>query len=268
MDPVQVNADGIAAHRDDTCLVIAFARPERLNAFTPAMMWELVRLLQVGADDPAVRAVVLTAEGDRAFCAGGDMVDANPARPDEAYAADFTRVQRETTGRLYTYPKPLIGAFPGVIAGAGIGLALACPIRLGANGMRLVGAFARMEVTGDFGAPTLAARVLGQARAERLFLLDDRLDDIECLDRGVVHRLMPVEELRPQAVALAKQWGARSALAFRGIVDNLHDSADLPFAQALDHEVSRQLATSLSAEHAEAAHQFARQPTPKPDRGH
>ena len=266
MTSITTRTPGLRVHLDGPVLVIAFDRPERRNAFTPDMVWELARLLQVGADDPQVRAVVLTAEGE-SFCAGGDMVDDNPARPNAAYFADFLRVQRETTGRLYTYPKPLIGAFPGVIAGAGIGFALACPLRLGAQVMRLVGAFARMEVSGDFGGPTLAARVLGRARAERLFLLDERLDDAECLDRGVVHRLLAPADLREAAMALAQEWAQRSPHAFRGIVANLQDSFDRPFQDALDGEVPRQLTTSLSPEHAHAAHQFATQRNPMKDSG-
>lgn len=242
-------------------LIISFQRPERLNAFTESMILELARLLEVAESDEQVGALVLTGTG-RAFCAGGDMQGGLSGEVDSEYLAQFRAVQRATTGRLYSFPKPVVAALPGVAAGAGVGLALACALRVGTPRTGLVSGFAGMELSGDFGATWLVDRMLGLGRAQSFLLLDRRLDATECLERGVLHDVVSQEDLLDTAVAHAAGWAGRSLLAYRGLLDNLATAGSEDLPDAMDAEAARQLACSFTEHHRRAAARFT-SPAPK-----
>src|SRR5262249_13592680 len=117
---------------------ITFDRPERRNAVSMEMLAALEVALDAADRDDGGRAVVLTGAGN-AFCAGGDVkgMDENlrSGRGGEAMSIDAAitwqrRNQRNTSGRIYTMPKPVIASIPGAAAGAGVSFALACDLRI------------------------------------------------------------------------------------------------------------------------------------------
>jgi 2-(1,2-epoxy-1,2-dihydrophenyl)acetyl-CoA isomerase len=168
---------------------ITLDRPDKLNAYNAQMRLELELLFDETDADDAVRAVIVTGAG-RAFCAGGD-VKGFAARGGEGGGATASREERvarqrlsqhATTGRLHEFGKPTVAALPGAAAGAGIGLALACDLRVGCSASAIVGAFGKVGLSGDYGATWLLTSLVGPARARRMLFLGERVDAATALE--------------------------------------------------------------------------------------
>ncbi len=151
----------------DGVAVLTMNRPERLNALSQAMIDGAIAALERCAADPAVGCIVLTGAG-RGFCAGGD-VTAMSSGPNSGLTleqqTDRQRSIHRFAGLLHAMPKISIAAINGACAGAGMGLALACDLRLAADGAKFTTAFAKVGFSGDFGITWPLVRTLGEARA-------------------------------------------------------------------------------------------------------
>lgn len=121
--------------RRDAVAVLTLNRPEALNALNGAMRDALIAALGELNGDPAVRAVVLTGAGDRAFCAGQDLAEASSFQLDEIEA--WTRHQRATFQALREMDKPMVAALDGAAVGAGFQMGLLTDIRVGYPEMRI-----------------------------------------------------------------------------------------------------------------------------------
>ncbi len=149
------------------------------------MLNAMAATLAACESDPAVAVVVLTGAGG-AFCAGGDvkgMADGTGGGSTATAGADLdSRIhaqrlsQRATAGKLYRMPKPTIAAIPGPAAGAGLSLALACDLRIAAEGAVMTTAFARVGFSGDYGGTYFLSQLVGTAKARELYYLSDRID--------------------------------------------------------------------------------------------
>ncbi len=158
--------DEIALQHDGAVATVTVTRPEQMNSLTTAAKDGLLEALREVADDRSVRAVVLSGSG-RAFCAGQDL-----AEHAEALAADpehaFDTVERHyapIVQSLSTMPKPVIASINGTCAGAGIGFALACDLRIAAAGVKFAPAFTGIGLTADSGlSATLPEPSAGRGR--------------------------------------------------------------------------------------------------------
>ena len=231
---------------------ITLDRPDARNAYSDAMCVALVEALDRADEDPEIRCVILTGAG-KAFHAGGDikamrarsgMFAGDPATLRRNYMRGIHAIPR----RLAEFHKPLIAAINGAAIGAGLDLACMCDIRIAREGAKLGSTFVRVGlVPGDGGAYFLA-RVIGFPRALELCLSGRVIETDEALRIGLVHEVVPADQLihvaceranviaqhPPQAVQLTKRaayrsWNADQATAlelaatFQGIVQNLPD---------------------------------------------
>lgn len=242
---------------------IVLNRPERRNALTPDMLGGLAALLaeMESADD--VGAVLLTGAGP-AFCAGGD-VKAFAERGGEggtATAPQPERVARQrdsqaaTVGRLYGFAKPVVAALPGAAAGAGLGFALAADLRIGCPATALVTAFARVGLSGDYGVAWLLHRLVGPARAREMMFFSERTGADRCLELGLLHRIVPADELAEAAQALAARLADGPRLALRNMKRNLLEADDDDLAASMDREIPRHMECGVSEDHREAVRAF------------
>src|SRR5687767_7377385 len=153
-------ADGVAT--------LTLDRPDSLNAMTVPLKGSLLAALRAAGRDRGIRAVVLTGAG-RAFCAGQDLRERL-----EASAAPLEVELRERynpiVAAMRDLPKPIVGAVNGVAAGAGISLALACDLRIAAEGATFALAFGRVGLVPDSGATWLLPRLVGPALAAEMAL--------------------------------------------------------------------------------------------------
>ena len=175
------------------------------------MLGELLERLRELAADEAVRAVVLTGAGDRAFAAGADIKEMSEKNADEALA--WGGLGHEVATLLETMPKPTIAALNGFALGGGCELALACDIRYAAANAKLGQPEVLIGVIPGWGGTQRLARLAGIGFAKELVLTGRTIDAQEALDRGLVSAVFAQDDLLPQAVEAARSLAARSPLA-------------------------------------------------------
>lgn len=200
----------LTTHRDGHVLVLSLNRPERHHAVNRALSAAIVDALEGAEADGEVRAIVVTGTGDKAFCAGQDMLEATGVEDGAADAG--TSSAYIAVERLQASPLPLIAAINGYCFGGGALLAIACDIRIAAEHatFRLPGAEYGLVV----GAATLP-RLLGAARAKELIFTARRFDAQQALAWGFVNSLYVADELLPAAMALAHEIAGNSVRAVR-----------------------------------------------------
>jgi 2-(1,2-epoxy-1,2-dihydrophenyl)acetyl-CoA isomerase len=263
---VDTGTDDLLARVERGVGVLTLNRPDRRNALSAPILAGLAALLEAWEDDDAVGAVLLTGAGG-AFCAGGDVKGFAEGRQ-EAGASFDERVARQTasqdatTGRLHRYAKPTVAALPGAAAGAGIGLALACDLRLGGERASFVGAFGKVGLSGDYGATWGLTRLVGPARAREVMLLGERVDAATALDWGLLNRVVPGDGLAAAALDLAAGLAAGPRQALASMKANLLDAEELDLAAAMRREVPRHLACRETDDHREAVRAFVEKRAP------
>ena len=192
-------------------------RPEAGNTLTSAMRDQLTAWLEAASGDLAVRVVVLSGAGDRAFCTGADLRGGRPPAPRPAGApdqavGDGARTIRDGWQRLVASvldcEKPVIAAVNGTAAGGGMHLALACDLVVAADHARFIEVFVRRGIAPDAGGAWLLPRLVGIQRAKELFFFGDDLPAAEAHRMGLVNRLVPGDQLVATADELASRLAA------------------------------------------------------------
>lgn len=249
--------------------VVTLNRPDRRNALSPDMLRALAAVLPdlAAADD--VRAVLLTGAGP-AFCAGGD-VKAFAARggegggtdvPHEERIARQQAMQRAIIGGLYRFAKPTVAALPGAAAGAGLGLALACDLRIGSEKTVFATAFGKVGLSGDYGATWLLSKLAGPALARRAMFLGERIDATTAKAWGLLDWLVAADDLAGFALDTAATLAAGPRECLAAMKQNLLDADSHDLEDAMDREVPRHLACGLTDDHKEAVQAFVEKRPP------
>lgn len=187
-------------------LAIRFNRPERYNALTFEVYRELADRFAALADEPDVHAVVISGEGGKAFCSGGDVHDiiGQLFERDEAAVLEFTRMTGELIANMRKLHKPIVAAIDGIAAGAGSVIALASDFRILSERGRLAFLFIKVGLTGaDMGAGYLLPRLVGLARATELLMLGDTIDAETAERYGLANRVVAPEACLSTAMELA-----------------------------------------------------------------
>jgi 2-(1,2-epoxy-1,2-dihydrophenyl)acetyl-CoA isomerase len=257
---------------EDGVAVLTMNRPERRNALSAAMLTAMSQVLAACETDPAVACIVLTGAGG-AFCAGGDvkgMADGTGGGSTAATGADLdSRIhaqrvsQRATAGRLYKMPKPTIASIPGAAAGAGLSLALACDLRIAAEGAVMTTAFAKVGFSGDYGGTYFLSQLVGSAKARELYYLSDRIDMKEAHRLGLVNWVVPADQLEAKTREVALRLAKGPRVAYRYMKENINrevSGADVD--DCLDLEATHHVHTGFTEDHKEAAKAFVEKREP------
>lgn len=202
----------IRLHIADRIATITLHRPDKLNAFTRTMMAEIIAALDITDADDAVRAVIITGAGERAFCAGADLTPDHGGHvfsdPDPVADLSDPRV-RDGGGqlvlRLFASQKPLIGACNGVAVGVGATMQLPFDMRLAADSARFGFVFARRGITPEAASSWFLPRLVGMQTALEWCMTGRIFDATEALSRGLVRSVHPQAELLPASRAIARE---------------------------------------------------------------
>lgn len=239
-------------------------RPQRANAMTMEMGRELGAAMQAVRADAAVRVLVLTGAGKH-FCAGADMAEferLHASPPSEVETA--VRAFLDAIGEMHRLPVPVVARINGDAYGGGVGLALACDLRVMATNARMGFAFARVGLSGaDAGVTYFLPRLLGPARAAEILLLGKVLDGQAALQLGLVHRAAPLDELDRTTEELVAQLAAGPPLATRYTKDGLVNSLARALDEEFDFEARAQAACLMSADHREGVQAFREKRAPR-----
>ena len=204
----------ILFHKFEGIARISINRPSVHNAFTPLTVQEMIDAMHWCREDTEIGVVVLTGEGGKAFCSGGDQ----SVRGHGGYVGNDT-VPRlnvlDLQKMIRSIPKPVVAAVAGWAIGGGHVLHVVCDITIAAENARFgqtgpkVGSF-----DGGFGASYLA-RIVGQKKAREIWYLCDQYDAKEALDMGLVNKVVPLEQLEETYVEWARKMLKKSPLALR-----------------------------------------------------
>ena len=260
-----MGAQGLTRSRTGRVAELLLDRPDRLNAIDAHLVEDLHAAVDEVREDPEVAVVTVRGNG-RAFCAGSDVRDM-AERPQRhlldgeqlarARTAERNRLTRafDVVVRLAELPQPTLAGLHGAVAGAGIGLALACDVRIAAASTVFVPAWPALALPGDWGVTRLLPGKAGDRAARRLLIGGERIGAQDALALGLVDVVVPDRDL-PEALAeRAQQLAAGSFVSAVGATKHLLAVPGL--RDAVRDEVEATLRCQESAEHAAAVRRFA-----------
>lgn len=232
-------------------LVVTIDRPDsELNAVNGELHAELARCMAALRALRDVRSIVLTGAG-RAFCAGGDFAWFPTLRDAEALA-ELRADARSMIVDLLHIQAPVICALNGHAMGLGASIALLCDLVVMADRASIGDPHTKVGLVAGDGGAVIWPMVLGPARAKEALLLGDPVTATEALRLGLVNRVVPAEDVRPTAVALAERLAAMAPLAVRSTKVAVNHGVLARLDEVFDLAVDLELETFLSRDHAEA----------------
>ena len=234
---------GKAVHwrREGGVAVITLDRPAQYNVINEELAADLREAIVGCAGDDAVRAALLTGTGN-AFCAGGDLktfharVEARDVGP---YFEALLPVLHSAIIQMREMTKPVVAALNGVVAGAGVGLALACDFRIASARVSFHTAFLAIGASPDTSSSFFLPRYVGIGRATEFFLRNKPVTAEEALELGLVNKVVAPEKVIDEAMALAEELARGPTAAFgrtkqllnaslgSSLQDHLHSEARL-----------------------------------------
>ncbi|MCE7982911.1 MAG: enoyl-CoA hydratase/isomerase family protein [Caldilinea sp. CFX5] len=210
-NPVSRSNSPVLYERKGVIALITLNRPAVLNAIDMEMATLLKTSLQKASADQRVRTVILTGAG-RGFCTGGDLrfaVAANPEQPGDSFLA-LTKVLHAAIAEIRNLGKPVIAAINGPAAGAGLFLALACDLRVMAEGTYLKQSNTSYGLSIPAGGAFLLPRLVGLGRALEIAMLDEPIPAARASALGLVTKVVPDTLVAAAAQQLAEQTAQRS----------------------------------------------------------
>jgi len=223
------------------------------NYFDRAMIGEIADAFDALDADPACRAIVLAAEG-KSFCAGaklgggGNRSESRPptadsgaedASSESAFRRDSGGLYREAI-RLFRARTPVVAAVHGAAIGGGLGLALMADFRVTCPEARFAANFAQLGFHPGFGLSVTLPELIGRSQAMRLALTGRRIKGTEALEIGLADRLVPLDEVRSAAVAMASEIASSAPLAVESIRATLRRGLADRVLEILEHELTEQ----------------------------
>jgi len=222
--------------RSDVYAVVTLNRPKVMNALNRAMFAELDEVFTALAGDSAVRAIILTGAGEKAFAAGADIGELATLS-----AAEGQQMALEGQGvfrKIETCGKPVIAAIQGFALGGGCELAMACIVRIASEHARLGQPEVKLGLVPGYGGTQRLPRLVGKGAALKLLLTGDMVDAEEAFRIGLVDEVVPAEALLPRAETLARAIAQQAPLAVAACLRAVEGGYDLPIDAGLELEAS------------------------------
>ncbi len=215
----------------DAIAYITFNRPKVLNALNRQTMQELLIALGAAKLDDAVRVVILTGAGEKAFIAGADINELAQQTPVDG--KEMSIFGQGVLRILETMGKPSIAAINGFALGGGCELALACSIRLASRNAKLGQPEVKLGILPGYGGSQRLARLCGKGVAHELVLGADMISADEAMRIGLVNHVYEPAELMPAAEALAKKIAANAPLAVQYAMEAIEHGMEMPQEEGL-----------------------------------
>ncbi|HLE61931.1 MAG TPA: enoyl-CoA hydratase-related protein [Pyrinomonadaceae bacterium] len=250
-----------ASLQSDT-LILTLNRPERANAFTLELVGELQEAFKGAAADPQVRAVVLTGAG-RVFGAGQDIEEIKSYGGDLSYREHLLKTYNPLVLQIRQIEKPVIAAVNGPCAGASLGIALACDMRLASDKASFVVGFNGIGLVPDSAVSLLLPALIGLGRAHEYTFTNTPISAEKALEWGLVNRVCSQDELLPETMKLAIRLAAGPTATY-GLTKQAFNKAVLPnLEEVLNTEADLQEIAGHGVEHKEGVAAFLEKRTPK-----
>jgi 2-(1,2-epoxy-1,2-dihydrophenyl)acetyl-CoA isomerase len=248
---------------DGGIATLTLNRPDKLNAFTQAMIDRWVWALGEAQRDPAVNVVVVTGTG-RAFCAGGDVGRMGEGQPTplEHKARLWENIHR-VPKTLEAVDKPVIAMVNGLAVGAGMGMALMCDLRVASDAARFSTGYVNVGLVPGDGDAFFLPRLVGSARALELLWTGDFVEAAEAERLGIVNRVVPAGRLAEETRALARRIAAGPQVAIRLTKRLVYQSLRLDLRTHLDLVSSHMAVVRDTEDHQEGVRAFKEKRPPR-----
>ncbi|KQW14409.1 MULTISPECIES: enoyl-CoA hydratase-related protein [Streptomyces] len=258
-------ADTVLYEVHDGLATITLNRPEAMNALNVATKVALREAVESAASDDGVRAVLLTAAGERAFCVGQDLKEhiGLLMQGSDVVMSTVKEHYNPVVRALTEMRKPVVAGVNGVAAGAGFGLALAADYRVVADTAAFNTSFAGVALTADSGISWTLPRVVGPGRAADLLLFPRTVSAQDAYELGIVNRLVPSTELPAEAEKVARALASGPTVAYGAIKESLAYALSHSLAETLEKEDELQGRAGASEDHAIAVRAFVNKETPE-----
>jgi enoyl-CoA hydratase len=224
---------------------ITLNRPDKLNALDRLTLDELHAAFADTAAAGAIRAVVLTGAGPKAFVAGADIAEMNTLTP--LQARDFSRHGQALMTRIERLGKPVIAMVNGFALGGGLELAMACHLRLAADTAKLGQPEVNLGLIPGFGGTQRLLRLVGRGATLELCLTGQNIDAARAHQLGLVTRVVAAAELEAETMKLAQQLAQAAPQALRGVLDAVLLGGETALDSGLDYE-TQAFALAFSSE--------------------
>lgn len=260
---IDTGTDELLCNVDERVATITLNRPDKRNALSDHLTPALRQMLFDLETRNDVGCIVITGAGT-AFCAGGDVggmgssnTAADAPRPTtEERVRALIHKQETLTLRLADHAKPTIAALPGVAAGAGLSIALACDIRIAAASAFITTAFRNIGFSGDYGGSWLLTQLIGPSRAKDLYYTARRVQADEALQLGLFNHVFADDELPSATLALARQIASGPPIALGYMKENINRAVTSDLRSCLAMEADRLMRCAATEDHKEAVKAF------------
>jgi enoyl-CoA hydratase len=226
-----VNFENIVYEKKNSITYVTVNRPKVLNALNMATMGELRAAFQDASDDAAVRVVLMTGSGEKAFIAGADISELQKLSPVEA--KEYTHRGQSVLDLIENLGKPVIACINGFALGGGCEIAMACTMRLASENAKLGQPEVKLGVIPGYGGTQRLPRLVGKAMAMQLNLTGEIISAQEAHRIGLVNEVVPVAELIPRAEAIAAKIIANAPLAIRYCMEAVNKGLEMTLAEGL-----------------------------------
>ena len=247
----------------DGVLWLTLHRPERRNALNPELREALLSALQTAENREEVRVIAITGAGE-AFCAGGDlkvMQELVAREADFREFLPFLAVGEAIVRHLRSSRKPTLAVINGATAGAGLGLAMACDLRIASEEAFFLAPFVRLGLHPDWGLSHFLPRRIGAGRALWMTWTAERVDARTAYQWGLVEEVCPHEELRERAQTRARQLAQWDPELLRAIRESLEYGFQASLPETILRERTLQRARWESADAKRRIREGGRAPT-------
>ena len=216
---------------------ITVNRPDKLNALNAATLDALQAAFDAAAKDDAVRVMVLTGAGPKAFVAGADIAEMADLRPTEG--RDFSLRGQRLMRSIETLPKPVVAMVNGFALGGGLELAMGCHLRIAADTAKVGQPEIGLGLIPGFGGSQRLLRLAGRAATLELCLLGAPVTAERALQLGIVNRVVPAAELEAETLKVATQLAASAPLALRATLDVVNIGGECGIEEGLQYETAQ-----------------------------
>ena len=215
-------------------LTLRINRPDKLNALNSATLDALDAAFAAADADPAVRVVVLTGAGPKAFVAGADIAEMTLLTP--VQGRDFSLRGTRMMRRIEKLSKPVIAMVNGFSLGGGLELAMCCHLRIAADTAKLGQPEINLGLIPGFGGSQRLLRLCGRAATLELCLTGAPISAERALQLGIVNRVIPAADLEAETLKLAAQLANAAPLALRGMLDCVNVGGECGIEEGLEYE--------------------------------
>jgi enoyl-CoA hydratase/carnithine racemase len=215
---------------------VTISRPKVMNALNRATVAELRAAFEDARDDSAVRGVILTGAGDKAFAAGADISEV--VNETALQAEESTRTGQAVTSLIENLGKPVIAAVNGFALGGGCELAMACTIRIAAESAKFGQPEVKLGIMPGYGGSQRLPRLVGKGRALQIILSGEVIGAQEAYRIGLVNEVVPLANLIPRAEAILTQINANGPVGIKYSIEAVNKGMDTSLEEGLRIEAS------------------------------